>query len=180
MKALSQFIFWITGWKVVGKIPKELKKFVMVAAPHTSNWDLLYARAAYYILNINVRYTIKKELFFFPLGVFLRQIGGIAIDRTTKENKVDSMSRMFEREDELALLVTPEATRSYAPEWKKGFYYIALAANVPIICGYLDYKKKHAGIGPIIYPSGDYEKDLNKLLKFYRTITPKYPEKGVK
>ncbi|MEQ8908652.1 MAG: lysophospholipid acyltransferase family protein [Vicingaceae bacterium] len=180
MKLLSRFIFWITGWKIVGENPKALKKFVMIAAPHTSNWDLLYARAAYYLMSIRVKYTIKKELFFFPLGWFLKSLGGIPIDRNKKKgNMVQQMARNFKKWEELALLVTPEGTRSYAKEWKKGFYYIALEAKVPIVLGYLDYAKKIAGIGPVIHPSGDIEADLEKILTFYRGITPKYPEKGV-
>lgn len=179
MKILSKFFFWITGWKVIGAVPKELKKLVMIAAPHTSNWDLLYARAAFYIMGIPVRYTVKKELFFFPLGNILRGVGGIPIDRKTKGNMVDKMATLFNEREELTILITPEGTRSYAPEWKKGFYYIALAANVPISLGYLDYEKKHAGVGPLIYPTGNYEKDLDKIQSFYRDITAKFPENGI-
>lgn len=180
MKLLSKFWFWLKGWKVIGGVPKDLKKLVMIAAPHTSNWDLVYARAAFYIMGIPVRYTIKKELFFFPLGIILKAVGGIPINRKTKGKMVDKMAALFEERDELTILITPEGTRSYSSEWKKGFYYIALAANVPISLGYLDYKKKHAGVGPLIYPTGDYEKDLEKIQDFYRTVTAKFPEKGVK
>lgn len=180
MKWISKFIFWLTDWKIVGDSPKALKKYVMIAAPHTSNWDLLYARAAYYIMGIRVRYTIKNELFFFPLGILLKAMGGIPIDRKIKGNMVDKMVDLYADWEELALLVTPEATRSYAPEWKKGFYFIALNAEVPIVCGYLDYEKKHAGIGPTIMPTGDYEADLKEIKNFYSTVTPKYPEQGVR
>jgi|SRR5690554_848000 len=181
MKWISRFIFWLSGWEIVGDSPKALKKYVMIAAPHTSNWDLLYARAAYYIMGIRVRYTIKKELFFFPLGILLKAMGGIPIDRkNTKGNMVDTMIDLYGKWEELALLVTPEATRSYAPNWKKGFYYVALGAKVPIVCGYLDYEKKYAGIGPTIIPTGDYEADLKKIKDFYRTVTAKYPEQGVR
>ncbi len=180
MKLISRFVFWLTGWRVIGEIPKELKKFIMIAAPHTSNWDLLYARAAFYIMGIPVQYTIKKELFFFPLNLLLRGIGGIPIDRKNKGNMVDKMVELYEDKDWFCILITPEGTRSHAPEWKKGFYHIANKAGVPISLGYLDYKKKHAGVGPLIYPSGNYEKDLKKIQDFYRTVTPKYPDKGVR
>jgi 1-acyl-sn-glycerol-3-phosphate acyltransferase len=180
MRLLSKLIFWLSGWKIVGKNPKELKKFVMVAAPHTSNWDFVYARAAYYLMDIRLKYTIKKELFFFPLGLFLKAVGGIAIDRSKKKgNMVKQMAAYFNEWDELALLVTPEGTRSYAKEWKKGFYFIALEAKVPIVLGYLDYAKKEAGVGPTIHPSGDIEADLITIKNFYKTITPRFPEKGV-
>ncbi len=179
MKWLSKLVFWLSGWKIVGKAPSE-HQFVMVAAPHTSNWDFLYARAAFYVLDIPLKYTIKKELFFFPLGFFLKLMGGIPIDRSKKSNMVDNMIKLYSDHDRLAILVTPEGTRSYSEKWKKGFYYVATGAKVPICCGYLDYKKKHAGIGPLLYPTGDYEEDLEKIQAFYRTVTAKYPEKGVK
>lgn len=179
MRLLSKFVMWISGWKIVGTPPQE-KKYIMIAAPHTSNWDLLYARAAFYILRIRVRYTIKKELFFFPLGLILKAIGGLPINRKSKDNMVDKMIQLYNNWDRLVILITPEGTRSYSPEWKKGFYYIAQGANIPISLGFLDYEKKEAGIGPLIYPSGNYEADLEKIQSFYRTISAKYPEKGVK
>lgn len=152
----------------------------MVAAPHTSNWDFVYARAAFYLMNIELKYTIKKELFFFPLGFILRKMGGIPINRNKKLNMVNQMAEHFNNYEELALLVTPEGTRSYSAKWKKGFYYIALQSNVPIVLGYLDYSRKIAGVGPTIIPSGKIEEDIEKIKAFYRTIKPKYPEKGVK
>ena len=180
MKLLSRLIFWITGWKVVGKNPKEHRQLIMIAAPHTSNWDLLYARAAFYIMGIPVKYTIKKELFFFPLGGFLRALGGIPINRKAKGKMVDKMADLYNEYENLCILITPEGTRSYAPEWKKGFYFIALKAEVPIVLGYLDYAKKEAGVGPIVTPTGNYERDLEEIQSFYRKVTPKYPEQGVR
>lgn len=179
MKLISKLIFFIASWKVIGDPPKQ-KKFVMIAAPHTSNWDFVYARAAFFIMGIPLKYTIKKELFFFPLGWILKTLGGIPIDRSKRSNTVDAMADLFNQYNELAILVTPEGTRSYSEKWKKGFYYVAQKANVPISLGYLDYSKKHAGIGPLIHPSGNYEEDLETIQSFYCQITPKYPEKGVK
>ncbi len=179
MKLLARFIFWLSGWKVVGKNPKAVKKLVMIAAPHTSNWDLLYARAAFYLMDIPVKYTIKKELFFFPLGWLLKALGGIPIDRKSKGRMVDKMAALYDNYDEFCIMITPEGTRSYSPEWKKGFYYIAQQVNIPIALGYLDYKKKEAGVGPLITPSGNYEKDLQEIQSFYKKITPKFPSQGV-
>ncbi len=179
MKLLSKFIFWITGWKIVGKAPIE-KKFIMIAAPHTSNWDFLYARAAFYIMGIRLRYTIKKELFFFPLNLILKAMGGIPIDRKNKSNMVQNMVNLYQEYDDLTILITPEGTRSYSSQWKKGFYFIAEGARIPISLGFLDYKKKEAGIGPLIYPSGNYEQDLETIQNFYRPIHAKFPENGVK
>jgi 1-acyl-sn-glycerol-3-phosphate acyltransferase len=179
MKLLSKFVFWITGWKIIGKAPLE-KKFIMIAAPHTSNWDFLYARAAFYIMGIRLKYTIKSELFFFPLGLLLKAMGGIPIDRKSKGKMVDKMIKLYDNWESLTIMITPEGTRSYSPDWKKGFYHIANGAGIPISLGFLDYKKKEAGIGPLFYPTGNYESDLEKIKNFYRTITAKYPEKGVR
>lgn len=180
MKLLAKFIFWFTGWKVVGSVPKDVKKLVMIAAPHTSNWDLLYARAAFYLLDIPVQYTVKKELFFFPLNLVLKFFGGIPIDRKKKGKMVDKMAEIYDSHERMCILITPEGTRSYSPNWKKGFYYIAQSAKVPIALGFLDYEKKHAGVGPLIYPTGNYEEDEETIKSFYRKVTPKFPEQGVK
>lgn len=179
MRILAKLIFFIGGWKVVGTVPPDIKKAVMIAAPHTSNWDFLWARLAFFILGLRLRYTIKKELFFFPLGFILKALGGIPIDRSKKTNMVDYMVGLYQEFDDLILLITPEGTRSYSPEWKKGFYFISDGANVPILLGYLDYAKKHAGIGPVFQTTGDVDKDIQEIQSFYKDITPKYPEKGV-
>lgn len=186
MKFIAKLVFKLTGWKQVGTFPKELKKAVMIAAPHTSNWDFLYARAAFFIMDIPVKVTIKKESFKGPLGPLLRWLGAIPIERNKKgsslnkkNNMVNAMIELFDR-DELVILITPEGTRNYVPKWKTGFYHLAVGANVPIVLGYLDYKEKHAGIGPVIYPTGNIEEDLEVILAFYRTKQGKYPEKGVR
>ncbi|MFT6166873.1 MAG: 1-acyl-sn-glycerol-3-phosphate acyltransferase [Vicingaceae bacterium] len=179
MKFLARLVFWISGWKIVANNAYKVKKMVMIAAPHTSNWDLLYARAAFYLMEIPVNYTVKKELFFFPLGFILKSLGGIPIDRKSKGNMVDKMAALYDDYENFAIMITPEGTRSYSPEWKKGFYYIAQKAKVPIALGYLDYAKKEAGVGPLITPSGDFEKDLETIQSFYRNITPKFPKQGV-
>jgi 1-acyl-sn-glycerol-3-phosphate acyltransferase len=186
-KSLSLLIFKSSGWKLTGQIPDGIKKGVMIAAPHTSYWDFIYARAAFFMLEIPVRYTIKKEIMKFPLGPILRGLGAISIDRQKqktgdldkKESLVESMVRLFDNRDELMILVTPEGTRKRVDKWKTGFYYVALGANVPIILGFLDYKKKEAGIGPAIYPTGNVDEDIEKIKAFYRTKTAKYPEMGV-
>ncbi len=185
-KLTARFCFWLTGWKQVGDYPPDLKKAVMIAAPHTSNWDFFYARAAFFIMGVPVRTTIKKEAMFFPMNLILRFFGVIPIDRNKKNSglqrknsMVDAMIRLFDERQELVVLITPEGTRKYVPRWKTGFYHVAKGANVPIVLGYLDYEKKHAGIGPIIYPDDDINKDLETILEFYRRIKGKFPEKGV-
>jgi 1-acyl-sn-glycerol-3-phosphate acyltransferase len=159
----------------------------MIAAPHTSNWDFFYARAAFFLLGIPVKTTIKKEAMFFPMNLVLKFFGVIPIDRnkksgglSKKNSMVDAMVQLFDERDKLVIMITPEGTRRYVPRWKSGFYHVAKRANVPIVLGYLDYKKKHAGIGPVIYPGDDIDQDLETIMNFYRGVTGKYPEKGVK
>lgn len=184
MKFLSRIVFWITGWSLNDNWPKGLKKAVMIAIPHTSNWDLLYARAAFYLMDIPVKFTIKKEVMVGPLGWLIKGLGGIAIDRKRipggrKQTYTEAMVNMLKESDELVIMVTPEGTRSAVKKWKSGFYHIALGADVPVVVGYLDYKKKEAGIGPAIYPNGDMEGQIEEMMAFGRTVTGKYPEKGI-
>lgn len=183
LRIIAIIIFKITGWKACNDIPTDLKKAVMVAAPHTSNWDLIYARAALYILRVPVKFTIKKEWVRFPLSLILNPLGAIPIDRKPKGIKktstVDKMIELFEQRDHLIILVTPEGTRKYAKRWRSGFYFTALRANVPIVLGYLDYKDKEAGIGAVFYPTGDRDKDVEEIKAFYRKKTPKFPDQGV-
>jgi 1-acyl-sn-glycerol-3-phosphate acyltransferase len=184
MKLISRFVFWISGWSLNNQWPEGLKKAVLIAIPHTSNWDILYARAAFFLMDIPVRFTIKKEVMVGPLGWMLRGLGAIAIDRKRipggrQQTYTEAMINMLNSRDELVIMVTPEGTRSAVKKWKSGFYQIALGANVPIVVGYLDYKKKEAGIGPYIYPNGDMEGQIEELKAFGRTVTGKYPEKGI-
>ncbi|MFA0964199.1 1-acyl-sn-glycerol-3-phosphate acyltransferase [Roseivirga sp. BDSF3-8] len=186
VRALAKFLFFVSGWRLGGKFPADVKKAVMVAAPHTSNWDLVYARAAFYLMGIPVRFTIKKEWIKGPMGWFLKKLGAIAIDRQKfksadkRGSSVAAMIELFDSREELVVLVTPEGTRKYAEKWKTGFYYVALGAKLPIVLGYLNYKEKVAGIGPAIQPTGDIEIDMEKIKDFYRKIPAKYPDQGVK
>lgn len=188
LKLISKFILSSLGWKVVGGVPKDLKKAVIIAAPHTSYWDFFYARLAFFIMDIPLKVTIKKEVVNHPLfGWFIRGLGAIAIDRTPKngnlkkkKSMVDAMVDLIHERDELIMMVTPEGTRKHVKKWKSGFYRVAEQANVPIILGYLDYAKKHAGVGPVFQPTGDYDKDVEEIMDFYRSKSGKYPELGVK
>ena len=182
---ISKLIFFLSGWTKDANedIPKEVQRCVIIASPHTSNWDLVYARAAFYLMGIPLRFTIKKEWLDSPLGWLVKRSGGLAIDRTPKKpgeprkSMTQAMIDLFEEHQTLAMMVTPEGTRSLRKEWKMGFYHVAAGANVPIALGYLDYKRKHAGVGPIVYPSGDMDADLKKIMAFYKDIGPKHPEK---
>jgi 1-acyl-sn-glycerol-3-phosphate acyltransferase len=177
---VANLIFKVSGWKLANEFPKDIKKCVMIAAPHTSNWDFIYARAGFYLMGVNVRFTIKKESMGFPFGPLLKAMGALPVDRSKNNSLVDTMIGILKESEEMVILITPEGTRKYQPRWRKGFYHTAHGANVPIALGYLDYAKKVAGTGPIFYPTGDVEGDIEKIKDFYRTITPKYPEQGVR
>lgn len=174
--------FALTGWTYNNQMPQDLKRCVMIAAPHTTNWDGLYTRLAFVLMGIPVKITIKDSYMRFPYGPVIRYLGGIGINRRPKkegevrESMVQLMANLFKEHDELVMLVTPEGTRALRTEWKTGFYHIAVAANVPIALGYLDYKKKEAGVGKVIYPSGDMHKDMREIMAFYKHIAPKYPQ----
>lgn len=176
MKLLGRFLMKIIGWKLVGSYPPEIKKCVILAAPHTSNWDFVIGRFAYWALDVPVKFLIKKEAFDHPLGWAIVKMGGIPVDRNKNNNLVGSVAEIFDEYDELNVIVTPEGTRKLAMEWKRGYYYIAQMAEVPIVMGFVDYKKKEGGFGPVLYPTGDYDKDFEFIKSFYKEKTARYPE----
>ena len=175
---LGRKTFKLLGWKLVGVIPEDVRKCVITVAPHTSMADFLLGRLAYCFLDRNVKYLIKKELFNIPLlrGLLLR-LGGIPVDRSGRNNIVNQAAALFTKYDDLNIILAPEGTRKRVNNWKKGFYYIALKAEVPVVLGFLDYKKKELGFGPMIYLTGNYEEDWKKMEAFYRGINAKYPER---
>ncbi len=172
----------LMGWEIDNHWPLDLDQCVMIAAPHTSNWDALYARLALKALGVNVRLTIKDSYMKLPFGPFVRAMGGIGIDRRPKQpgeprpSMVQVMTELFKTHPKLVMLVTPEATRVKQEQWKTGFYHVAINAGVPIALAYMDYDKKRTGVGKIVYPTGDYEKDMAEIMAFYVEIQPKFPE----
>jgi len=175
-KFLFKTYLRIKGWKYVAdNLPADLKKFVLIAVPHTSNHDFPLAQAAFYLMGIKVRFLAKKSLFEGAFGKLFYKWGGIPVDRDSKLNLVEQLKIQFDKTDELALAVSPEGTRKRVDSWKSGFFYIAKEANVPIVCGYLDYKKKIAGIGPVIYNLDDFETVKSTIREFYRNIPAKNP-----
>lgn len=181
---ISRFLLRLAGWTTLNELPGGITRCVMIAAPHTSNWDFYYTRLVFNVLKIRLRFTIKKEWMRFPLSLIMKPMGGLAIDRSpktpggTRKSMVEVMTELFEKHpDNFVMLVTPEGSRSRRDEWKTGFYWVALAAKVPIALGFLDYKAKKAGVGKIIYPTGDVAKDMKEIMDFYKNITPKFPSK---
>ena len=179
MKLLSRLFFKLNGWKVDRVMPPHIKKCIMVAAPHTSNYDFFYARAALYIMRYKIRFLIKQEWMKFPTGLFFKAVGGVGVERSKTGNLVKKLAKLIRQSKEIMILIAPEGTRKVNRKWKTGFYYAALEANVPIALTYLDYKKKIAGVGLIIHPSGNFTQDMQKIKDFYKNITPKHPAKFV-
>jgi 1-acyl-sn-glycerol-3-phosphate acyltransferase len=176
-KTFARIVFRMLGWKVVGEYPHDLKKAVAIEAPHTSMWDFIYGWLGMNSLGIPAKFLIKQELFFFPMGNLLRAMGAIPVDRGQRNNMVDYVARLFLDRDDLIFIITPEGSRKLRTKWKKGFYYIAMKAGVPIMVTFLDYAKKEGGVGMIITPSGDFEKDFEQIEDFYRDKTACHPEK---
>lgn len=167
--------FRLKGWKVEGTIPRHIRKAVVIAAPHTSNWDFVYSLAAFRILGLKVNYVAKKELFFFPLKPILQATGGIPVVRDKSQNLVDQLAEKIQESDDLYIMIPVEGTRKAVPFWKSGFYFTALKADVPVLPGYLDYKNKQAGFGPPVYLTGDKEYDMAVIRRFYSPIAAKHP-----
>ena len=166
----------ILGWKVIGTIP--VKKCVFTVAPHTSIADFILGRLAYCSIDMDVKFLIKKEFFDYPiLRSILLKMGGLPVDRSRSNNTVTQVAAMFKKYDSLNIVIAPEGTRKLVRNWKKGFYYIAEKADVPIILGFLDFKKKELGFGPMFHPTGNYEEDWKFMESFYRGITAKHPDK---
>jgi len=174
---ISKLVLKLKGWKVVGGIPEGIKKCVVVAAPHTSMWDFIWGRLAYWTLRVKVKVLIKKESFGLITGPLLRWSGGIPVDRGKSGNMVETVAKLFDNYESLYITITPEGTRKYNDKWKKGFYYIALKANVPLALGVLDYKKKEGGIGMLMTPSGNFEEDFKIIEEFYRGHGARHPDR---
>ncbi len=179
LKFIALAFFKLNGWRIEGHMPPEINQCVLVAAPHTSNYDLLYAMATFYQLKIPARYLIKKECaHFFLLKRMFKNSGALGVNRSKSNTMVDTLAELFNKSnDDLFLMVAPEGTRKLNQKWKTGFYYTALKAKVPIVLSSLDYKKKVAAIGPIIIPPGCFKTDMQIAKDYYKNITPKFPAK---
>lgn len=182
---VSRFVQWVIftiyrrhGWKAVGEVP-EPRRFVLIAAPHTSNWDFVYYLGVTQALGLRTFFMAKKSLFRWPMGGFMRAMGGVEIDRSKGGNYVQAMVDEFARRTEFVLTVAPEGTRGRTAKWKTGFYQIAMKANVPLVVGMMDYGRKTGGLGPMIWPTGDFRADMLKVLDVYRTCIPKNPALAV-
>lgn len=175
MQKFGHFFLKLFGWKVVGNLPTE-KKYLVIVAPHTSNWDFPVGLFASFAMGTKIHFLAKKQLFFFPLGILLRALGGSAVDRSKKGNNVDKVVDLFNRKDSFRLAITPEGTRGPVTRWKEGFYHIAYKAKLPLSLVALDYASKEVRISEPFWPSGDINKDFPIILDYYRGMTGCYPK----
>jgi 1-acyl-sn-glycerol-3-phosphate acyltransferase len=167
LRLLSIIILKLIGWRAINNLPHVPRKAVMIAAPHTSNWDFALFLLIVFALKVNLNVLIKHTIFIFPIGIFLRYCGAIPVDRRAAGARVTNTAKKFQENDDVLLLITPEGTRSARTEWKTGFYRIAEAAGVPIVIAYVDVKKKCAGLEYMMAPSGDVEADMAEIYAFY-------------
>lgn len=175
LKIFAILFFWVLGWKFIGEKP-QYQKYVLVAAPHTSNWDFFYFKLAAARFNIKLQWMGKHSLFRGIMGPVARWLGGVPVDRRSKHNVVEQMAKEFKARSELVLTIPPEGTRSYLDHWKSGFYHIARQAGVPVILTKLDYRQKRAGIGPTLWTDGNVKEFMDKIREFYQGACAKFPE----
>lgn len=169
--------FHRSGWTISGSLPPD-PKFVIMGASHTSNWDFLVFLGAVHALGRQVHFIGKHSLFKWPLGGFMRALGGVPVDRGARQDLVSQIVDQFDRHEDFILVIAPEGTRSATHQWKSGFYQIATKAGVPIVCAGPDYPTKRGVFGPVIHPTGYYECDLRPAFAFFRTLTPRHPERA--
>ncbi len=179
MKYLVRFLLKLFGWKIDQHSPEGIDKCVIVVGPHTSNWDFIIGRMAFVMYGLKPKILIKKELFFPPLGWLMRAIGGIPVDRKKNNNITDLAVKLFNENEKLYMVFTPEGTRSYNPNWKKGFYYIAIKAKVPVYICYMDYQKKIGGFHSIFHPTGNVDADIAYIKSVMGQFKGRFPENGV-
>ncbi|MEM6642301.1 MAG: lysophospholipid acyltransferase family protein [Bacteroidota bacterium] len=172
--------FKLFGWKVDGEKP-NLDKYVIIVAPHTSNWDFFVGWGARNVIGFRPNFLAKDSLFRLPfIGWFLKFIGGVPVDRSKKTNMVDQVVKLYEEQESFIMTITPEGTRSYAPQWKTGFYRIADQAAVPIVKIGFDYRTKTVSVSEPYYTNGNMEQEIEEIKDYFRKFKGKNPENGVK
>ncbi|OYY71693.1 lysophospholipid acyltransferase family protein [Sphingomonas sp. 28-63-12] len=180
-RIVRRLLLWFyksRGWKAVGAPPAD-RRCIIIAVPHTSNWDFVNFLGLTDALGIKAHFMGKLSLFRWPFTRFMKDMGGVPVDRTGGKNYVEAMVAEFARRREFMLTIAPEGTRGAVKQWRTGFYHIAVAAGVPLVCGMMDYATKTGGLGPAIMPTGDYAADMQKIFEFYRSSTPRYPERAI-
>jgi 1-acyl-sn-glycerol-3-phosphate acyltransferase len=176
LRLFSIVFLRLSGWTVEGSLPPDGQKSVLIAAPHTSNWDLPYTLMVAFVLRLNIYWMGKEQIFRPPFRGLMMWLGGIPVRRESANNLVAASVQAIQAADgPLQLVVPPEGTRSKARYWKSGFYYIATGAGVPIVLAYMDYERKVSGLGPVFHPSGDLAADMVRIQAFYAPYKGKNP-----
>jgi 1-acyl-sn-glycerol-3-phosphate acyltransferase len=175
LSALGRTMLNVLGWELVGEAPEE-PKYLVIGAPHTSNWDFIHIMPAILGMGVNLRWLAKASLFRPPLGWLMTPLGGMPVDRSKSNNLVEQVAEAYKRADQMAIALLPEGTRSYTDHWKSGFYHMALAADVPVVLAFCDYENKRVGAGPTIHLTGDISADMDRIRAFYSGIKGKYPD----
>ena len=176
MEWIGRAVFRLMGWKIDYRLPDD-PKMVIIFAPHTSNWDVIHAIPAAFVLGLRPNWLVKNNVNIWPFRRLLNWLGAVPIERNKKENKVLMIANAIRQTDEIVLGLSPEGTRSHTEYWRSGFYHIARLANVPVHFGFIDYPNKTVGAHPGFIPSGNVEADLEKIRKFYQDKIGKFPEK---
>lgn len=174
MNWLARVIFFkLLGWRFFGKWPDYLQRCVVIVVPHTSWHDFYLGLLIRRILEVDIKFVAKKELFKPPFGWYFRWMGGIPLDRTPGQNKVEAIAEIFRQKEVFRLAIAPEGTRKKVKNWKTGFYYIAKKAGVPVVMISLDYGRKKVTISQPLYPGNDLDEDLKEIRVFYKEVTGK-------
>lgn len=168
-------MMWVTGWRIVGNAP-DLPKFVLIVAPHTSNWDFFYGAFAYFALCLDSLWLVKESAITGPLGKLARHFGAAPIDRSNAGNVVQAYVKEFSLRERMMLIITPEGTRKKVADWKRGFYYIAVGANVPIVPVAFDFRSRRIVFNPPFFPTGDIQSDVEKIKALYCKEMARRPE----
>ena len=166
-----------SGWKAVGTLPPD-RKFIILGASHTSNWDFPVFLGTVNAVGRHVRFIGKQSLFKGAMGRFMRAAGGVPVDRAAAQDTVSQIVDQIGAHEDFLLIVAAEGTRSRTTRWKTGFYQIALRAKVPIVCAGPDYPTKRGIFGPVIHPTGDYDRDMAPAFAFFRSLRPRHPERA--
>lgn len=168
-RTLCRWILQLFGW-TMGPDGGDIPKSVICVAPHTSNLDLTLGKLFYNALGKKSKFLMKKEWFFFPFNILFKSMGGIPVNRDKSSSTTEQITREFAKHDTFHIAITPEGTRKKTKEWKKGFYYIALKAGVPVQVAYIDYGRKEVGMKAVFYPTGNVEEDILAIRSMYNGI----------
>lgn len=171
---IGKAVLDVFGWEADGPAP-DLKKYVLVAAPHTSGWDLVFTLGIGWTLGFEPAWVGKHTLFEGHFGWFFRALGGVSVDRRKNKDQVQQIIQLFNERERMVLVIAPEGTRGTTSYWKSGFYWIARGAKVPLVLGYMDYARKRGGVGDVFMPSDNLEADVDRIRRFYAGVTAKHP-----